>query len=440
MSLQTLAPDALLLQTNLVGAVTDIDESVDSPDGLWLTATSTTAASILRVSFPTPSGTLRTGANLQKFRIWVRKTNFSGVPTATIELWQSGVLTSTPLAATNVTSTTGQLLEGTWDASGVTAANVELRITGTVGGTGGNRATVEVGAVEWAAEDTNVTVTPAVVAGVASIPTPTVQTAISTTATPAVVSGAATVPTPAVAAETRAFPATVQAVASIPTPAVQTGQRANPATVQAVTSIPTPAVQTDQRANPATVQAVTTIPTPAFSSPVTAAPATVQAVASIPTPAVQVGQRANPATVQGAVTIPTPVTAVTSVTQPATVQAAVTIPAPTVKTGAGVSPDTVDAVVSIPAPTVATTTVTTPVRVLGTVTIPVPVVKTPKLIATVVLGTVSIPTPTVRAEILFPPNYYESVFFGSSVTRIRPINSGQTTVGIYRSITSFGVI
>ena len=34
---QTLPPDTIAVQTNLAGAVTDIDESVDSPDGNWLT-------------------------------------------------------------------------------------------------------------------------------------------------------------------------------------------------------------------------------------------------------------------------------------------------------------------------------------------------------------------------------------------------------------------
>lgn len=33
---QTLAPGTIITQTNLTGAVTDIDESVDTPDGNWL--------------------------------------------------------------------------------------------------------------------------------------------------------------------------------------------------------------------------------------------------------------------------------------------------------------------------------------------------------------------------------------------------------------------
>jgi hypothetical protein len=36
---QTLPPDTIATQTNLTGAVTDIDESVDTPDGNWLLMT-----------------------------------------------------------------------------------------------------------------------------------------------------------------------------------------------------------------------------------------------------------------------------------------------------------------------------------------------------------------------------------------------------------------
>jgi len=154
---EQIAPDALLLQTNLVGALSAIQDDPSSPDATWLTASSTITASVLRVSFPSPTiGTLNTGAGLQTFKAWVRKNGGTGSPTATLELWESGVLKATVLAATSVTSATGQMLTGTWDASLLTAVsgvNVECRITGTVGGSGGQRATIEVGAVRWVASE-----------------------------------------------------------------------------------------------------------------------------------------------------------------------------------------------------------------------------------------------------------------------------------------------
>jgi hypothetical protein len=65
---QTLFPDAVLTQTNLTGAVTDIDEDPDNPDALWMTGS---GAVVLRVSFPTPAATLLQ-YNDQEFRFRVR--------------------------------------------------------------------------------------------------------------------------------------------------------------------------------------------------------------------------------------------------------------------------------------------------------------------------------------------------------------------------------
>lgn len=67
---EALFPDAILVQTALTGAVTDIDEDPDNPDVNWLVGTA--AASELRVSFPAPTNTPVTGAGLQEFRIRLR--------------------------------------------------------------------------------------------------------------------------------------------------------------------------------------------------------------------------------------------------------------------------------------------------------------------------------------------------------------------------------
>lgn len=154
MATERLAPDAILEQTNLVGTLAAIDEDPDSPDGSWLTASSNNADSILRVSFPTPTGN---PVNTQGFRVQVRKiSGQSGNPTARIELYENGSLLATLLSDTTVTSTTGVVLEGTFNASALGTANgslVECRIYGTkTGGSPGTRNTIEVGAVEWNVE------------------------------------------------------------------------------------------------------------------------------------------------------------------------------------------------------------------------------------------------------------------------------------------------
>jgi hypothetical protein len=65
---QQLFPDAILTQTNIGGAVGDIDEDPDSPDANWMAGT---GAVVLRVSFPTPTANLKAGFT-QEFRVRAR--------------------------------------------------------------------------------------------------------------------------------------------------------------------------------------------------------------------------------------------------------------------------------------------------------------------------------------------------------------------------------
>lgn len=158
MTQERLAPDELLDQTGLTGAVTDIDDDPDAPDASWLT-TAVNTNTVCRVSFPTPASTLTTGPGLQEFRVQVRKTAETTDPTCVVELYEAGVLVSTVVASTTISSTTGVVLSGTWNATGRTAASIECRVVGTVGsGSAANRASVEVGAVEWNAT-TNIVAT-----------------------------------------------------------------------------------------------------------------------------------------------------------------------------------------------------------------------------------------------------------------------------------------
>ena len=65
---QNLPPTSLDIQTNLTGSVTDIDESPDSPDANWLTAS---GSSTCRVGFATP--TTPPNSITERFRAWVRR-------------------------------------------------------------------------------------------------------------------------------------------------------------------------------------------------------------------------------------------------------------------------------------------------------------------------------------------------------------------------------
>lgn len=130
-----IAPDAVAASTNLGGTVADIDDDPDSADANWMAATSATAVTDIRVSFPTPAGS---PYGPQNFKYWLRKTTGTPTPTITAELRESNTLRKTITAAgTGVTSTSGQLFTGTWSADDlVTAADgsaVECRIVSVVG-------------------------------------------------------------------------------------------------------------------------------------------------------------------------------------------------------------------------------------------------------------------------------------------------------------------
>jgi len=74
MAAETLSPDVLLVQTNLSGTVSDIQDDPDSPDSNWLNAPDGDANTYLEVDFPDAAGSLTTGAGLQEFRVQVGAT------------------------------------------------------------------------------------------------------------------------------------------------------------------------------------------------------------------------------------------------------------------------------------------------------------------------------------------------------------------------------
>jgi len=154
MATERQSPDVLIVQTNLTGAVGDIDEDPNSPDGNWLVLVNAGTDTVTRVSFTTPVGNPSEGADLQQFQIWVRRGSVGvpKTPTVRIELYENGGSLGTILANTEVTNDSGILLSGTWNANLLSNADgslVECYIYGTAAVAGGNKSTIEIGAVEW---------------------------------------------------------------------------------------------------------------------------------------------------------------------------------------------------------------------------------------------------------------------------------------------------
>jgi hypothetical protein len=123
-STERLPPDAIITQTNLTGAVTDIDDDPDSPDANWLTAS---GASVLRTSFGTPAGTPG-GLNAQNFRILRRKSG-TGVTTGEETLFPTALEASANYTGAAIgdfdddPDTTTDY--GNWDGNG----NTDVRVS-----------------------------------------------------------------------------------------------------------------------------------------------------------------------------------------------------------------------------------------------------------------------------------------------------------------------
>ena len=153
MATETLSPDSLLLQVNLSGTVSDIQDDPDSPDGNWLTAGSHTVSTICHVSFPTPSGDLTTGAGVQEFRVLWRTSSTGDTPDQIqIHLFEGG--TSVTLNLVNVPNPAGQpVYSATWNAadlSNIDGSGVECYVLTTADTSPPPQvATGEIGAIEW---------------------------------------------------------------------------------------------------------------------------------------------------------------------------------------------------------------------------------------------------------------------------------------------------
>src|SRR5215207_3290199 len=102
-----------------------------------------------RASFPTPTAALAIGAGLQQFRARAY-VDGAGAPTGALYLWENGSVVGSAIWSGTVTGTSGspQTVEGTWDATGRTAANIEARFVGT--GVGGGTARLH--SIEWIAQ------------------------------------------------------------------------------------------------------------------------------------------------------------------------------------------------------------------------------------------------------------------------------------------------
>lgn len=159
MATELLLPDSVVSTVNLTAAIADLDEGVDNFDGAYATNQGSNGNTLLVLGFPTPTGTLTTGAGLQTFRARVRKSASAGqTTTVRIELYENGTSVAQGPTET-VTSTTGvDLTPFTWNAQSLnlqSGVNVEIGIVQQNGGQGGRANTrrwIEVDTADWEAD------------------------------------------------------------------------------------------------------------------------------------------------------------------------------------------------------------------------------------------------------------------------------------------------
>lgn len=141
---QVQAPNAIAASTNITGGVTNVDEAIDTPDGLVITPTAPTSLWLARFSFASLSFTPDTREDMGAFVLRARL-NATGAgatapisyPKLTVDLWENGTLKKT-LGYRAVTRSTagGQVLIFPFSFSDLTApsgVNLEVTVTCTVG-------------------------------------------------------------------------------------------------------------------------------------------------------------------------------------------------------------------------------------------------------------------------------------------------------------------
>ena len=134
--------------SHITGAFSNPNNAVGSTTGTWSGDLNTVANYTSRWAMDDPTPTI---SGTQTINILAKKGSNSGTPTIAINLYENGTLVQSIVGTTNVTSTTGQTISGTFNASVITNPNnVEIEVVET--GTGGNPSTrnsAQIDYIQW---------------------------------------------------------------------------------------------------------------------------------------------------------------------------------------------------------------------------------------------------------------------------------------------------
>jgi len=145
--------------SHITGSFATPDNALGAANGSWAGELNKSSSYTSRWAMEDPSGGI-TGT--QTIDVWSRKGSNSGTPTIALNLYENGSLVQSIVGNTNVTSTTGMNISGTFDASVITSANdVEIEAVETgVGGSPSARNSAQIDSIAWTVNllDTVVTV------------------------------------------------------------------------------------------------------------------------------------------------------------------------------------------------------------------------------------------------------------------------------------------
>lgn len=280
---------------------------------------------------------------------------------------------------TNVFAAEGIGTTGSGDATNV-SVNVAYRIATLTGDTfsvagltGATQHTLALLAFEEVSTGGAATVTPAVIAISASLPTAGITA--GAVVTPAVIPATAALPLPTAQGQARTTPAVIPVTASLLTPAVLAAAAVTPAVIPVTVGLPIPTINVaggPTTVTPAVIAATVLLPTPAILAAARVTPAVIPITVSLPTPTINVAGGpvvATPAVIAVTVNLPPPAILAAARVNPSTIAVLVSLPTPALLGGGSVSPDTILLTVTLPTPVVIVGVIIVPRRQEGGLTI-----------------------------------------------------------------------
>lgn len=147
--------ETLYATSHLAGTFTNPANAVGNTPTTWAGALNTSTNATSRWAIGDPVDPLTSGAT-QTVVVWSRKGSNSGTPTIALNLYENGTLIRQIGTTSNVTSTTGQSVSGTFTSSEVTnrtAVEIEVVMTA-AGGSPSVRNSAQIAYIEWTADTT----------------------------------------------------------------------------------------------------------------------------------------------------------------------------------------------------------------------------------------------------------------------------------------------